>query len=194
MRPSPCLSSGTPPSALRTIFSAFLTDRSGKVLQREAAERQRDAAAHAVAVHVDQFERAAAEIADDAVGLVEPGDDAERGILRFLLAGEHLDRLAADALGRLDELRPVLGIAAGGGRHAPQPRDAADVAQRAEAAQRVERLLDRVGGEQAGRLHLAAEAGEDLLVEDRRRRARQPLVDDEPHRVGADVDDGDGAP
>jgi hypothetical protein len=51
------------------------------VLQRQASERQRDAAADAVAVHVDQFERAAAEIADDAVGIVEAGDDAERGQL-----------------------------------------------------------------------------------------------------------------
>ncbi len=30
-------------------------------------------------MHVDQFERAAAEIADDAVGIVDAGDDAERG-------------------------------------------------------------------------------------------------------------------
>ena len=50
----------------------------------------------------------------------------------------------------------------------------ADVAQRAEAPQRVERLLDRVGGEQAGRLHLAAEAGEHLFVEDRRRARVSP--------------------
>ena len=43
-------------------------------------------------------------------------------------------------------------------------------------------------------LHLAAEAGQHLLVEDRRRRARQPLVDDEAHRVRADVDDRDRRP
>ena len=33
------------------------------------------------------------------------------------------------------------------------------VAERAKAAQRRERLVDGVGGQQAGRLHLAAEAG-----------------------------------
>ena len=43
-------------------------------------------------------------------------------------------------------------------------------------------------------LHLAAEAGQHLLVEDRRRAARQPLVDDEAHRVRADVDDRDRRP
>ena len=72
-------------------------------------------------MHVDQFERAAAEIADDAVRLVEARDDAERRKLRLALAGEHLDALAADALGRGDEFGPVVGIAAGGGRDAPQP-------------------------------------------------------------------------
>ena len=50
-----------------------------QVLQRQASERQRDAAADAAAMHVDQFERTAAEIADDAVGIVDAGHDAERG-------------------------------------------------------------------------------------------------------------------
>ena len=50
-----------------------------QVLQRQASERQRHAAANAVAVHVDQFQRAAAEIADDAVRVVDAGNDAERG-------------------------------------------------------------------------------------------------------------------
>ena len=51
------------------------------VLQSQAAERQRHARLDAVAVNFGQLERAAAEIADDAVGLVEAGDDAERGKL-----------------------------------------------------------------------------------------------------------------
>ena len=58
----------------------------------------------------------------------------------------------------------------------------------------VSALLDRVGGEQPGRLHLAAEAGQHLFVEDRRRAAGQPLVDDEAHRVRADIDDRDRRP
>ena len=60
--------------------------------------------------------------------------------------------------------------------------------------QRGERLLDRVRRQQAGRLHLAAEAGQHLFVEDRRRAARQPFVGDEPHRVRPDIDDGDRRP
>ena len=59
--------------------SARFSDLCDSVLQRQASERQRHAAANAVAVHVDQFQRAAAEIADDAVRLVNAGNDAERG-------------------------------------------------------------------------------------------------------------------
>ena len=61
--------------------------------------------------------------------------------------------------------------------------------ERAKAHQRRERLVDGVLGEQPGREHLAAEAGEHLFVEDRRQAAGQPLVDDEADRVRADVDD-----
>src|SRR2546422_3421580 len=50
----------------------------------------------------------------------------------------------------------------------------------------LERLVDRVGGEEPGRLHLAAEPGQHLLVEDRGGAAREPLIDHEPHRVRAD--------
>jgi hypothetical protein len=162
-----------------------------KVLQREAAERQRDAVAQLVAVHIDELERAAAEIADDSVGAIDARHHAERGEPRLARAGQNLDLLAADRFRRRDEFRTVLGVAAGRGRDAPQSLHAGAIAQRTETPQRLERLLDRVAREQAGRLHLAAEPGEDLLVEDRSRRARQAFIDDEADRVGTDVDDGD---
>ena len=44
---------------------------------------------------------------------------------------------------------------------------------------------------QSDRLHLTAETGEYLLVEDRRRTTGQPLIDHKPHRVRANVDDTD---
>ena len=50
---------------------------------------------------------------------------------------------------------------------------------------------DGIGREQARALHLAAEAAQRLLVEDRNETSRQRLVDDETDRVGADVDDSD---
>ena len=60
---------------------------------------------HARAVDVDQLERAAAEVADDAVGLVHAGDDAERGQFRLALAGEHVD-LRADRCARRAAMKP----------------------------------------------------------------------------------------
>jgi len=162
-----------------------------QVLQRQAAERQRDAAANLVAAHVDQFERAAAEIADDTVGLVNARDDAKRRQLGFARAGQDFDRNAADAFGLGDEIRPVGGVAARGGGDRINPPDPLHLAQRAKAAQRRQRLGDRVGRQQAGALHLAAEAAQALFVEDRDEAPRHRLIDDETNRVRADVDDRD---
>ena len=71
--------------------SARFSDLCDSVLQRQAAERQRHAAADAAALHVDQLERTAAEIADDAVGLVDAGDDAERGQFRLARARQDFE-------------------------------------------------------------------------------------------------------
>ena len=62
-----------------------------------------------------------------------------------------------------------------------------------EPAHGVESAGDRLGGEQAGGGEPAAERAERLLVVQRDRCPGQALVDDEPDRVGADVDDGEGA-
>ena len=175
-------------------FFRFFQRFAGDVLQGQAAQRQRHAAAHARAVNIDQFERSAAKIADDAVRLVNAGDDAERGEMSLALAREDRNARAADALGLGDECAPVACIAARGRRDRPDAPHVQDVAQRAEASQRVERRLDGVGGQQPGRLNLPSEAGEHFLIEDRRRRARQAFVDDEADRVRADVDDGNRRP
>ena len=50
---------------------------------------------------------------------------------------------------------------------------------------------DRILGQKAGALHLAAEPAERLLVEDGDEAARHCLIDDEANRVRTDVDDGD---
>ena len=70
---------------------------------------------HARAADIDKFERAAAEIADDAVGAMNAGNDAERGQFGLARAGEHFDVGADGPLGELDEGGAVLGVAAGRG-------------------------------------------------------------------------------
>ena len=142
-------------------------------------------------LHVDQFERAAAEIADDAVRIVDAGDDAQRG--KFCLAGarQDLNAGAADALGLGDEVGTVLGVAAGRGGDGEDASDLLDAAQRPESPERRQRLGNRVLGQKARALHLAAEPAQRLLVEDGDEAARHRLIDDETNRVRTDVDDGD---
>ncbi len=142
------------------------------------------------AAHIDQFERAAAEIADDAIGAMHAGNHAERGELRLASAGQHFDVGADGALGELDEWRAVLGIAH---RRRGDGEDFLDLhlfAQRAKTLERRECVLNSVGGEQSRRLHLATEPAQSFFVEQFGRAARQPLVDNEAYRIRTDVDDG----
>ncbi len=57
-----------------------------QVLQRQASERKRQPTADAIAMHIDQFQRTAAEIADNAVRTMHAGDDTERRQFRFARA------------------------------------------------------------------------------------------------------------
>jgi len=88
--------------------------------------------ARAVPAHVDQFERAAAEIADDAVGMMDAGDHAERRQPRLARAGQDLDLYGADALGLRNEVGTVGGVAARGGRDREHAADLHHPAQRAK--------------------------------------------------------------
>ncbi len=109
-------------------FLGFFKRLAGDVLQGQAAERQRHAAAHARAVHVDQFERAAAEIADDAVRLMDAGHDAERGEMGLAFTRQNGDRRAADARRFGDEGAAIACIAAGRGGDRPDFSHMQDVA------------------------------------------------------------------
>jgi hypothetical protein len=90
-----------------------------------------------------------------------------------------------------DELARVLGVA---NRRGGQNVDAADaqlVDEGAETADRRQRRRHRVVMHAAVDRYAAAKAAQGLLVEKLSRRAAQPFIDDEPNRVGSDVDDGD---
>src|SRR5690349_20135657 len=100
-------------------------------------------------------------------------DHAERREHRLALTGENADAGATDLFGRRNELRPILRVATRGRGDRQDFLDLDGLTQLAEAAQRDERLFHRVRREQPGRLHLAAEAREDLLIVDRGKAARE---------------------
>ena len=85
---------------------------------------------------IDQLERAAAEIADHAVGQMYAGNDAERGQFRLARAGEHVDFGVDDPFRKLDEGGAVLGVAAGGGGDGERFLHAHGPAQAAVALER----------------------------------------------------------
>ena len=159
--------------------------------ERQTAERAGQSIPRARAADIDQFQRPAAEIADDAVGAMHAGDDAERGELGLARAGENIDLGLQRALGGANEGTAVLGVAArrrGDGERFTHPHP---LAQRAVALERRQRVLDRVRGEKPGGLHLAAQAAQRLFVEYFRRTAGEPFVNHKPHGIRADVDDSD---
>lgn len=161
------------------------------VHQREAANRQADAGADAVAIDPDQLQRAATEIAGDAMRLGEPGNHAKSGEISLTTAGDQFDPLADGLLRLGEEGRPIGGLTRGGSRDDADLADLHRLAKNAEAQQRLERTRHRVLGQAAGGGDLPAESRHLLFVEDLGGRARQHLIDDEANRVRTDVDDGD---
>src|SRR2546428_84492 len=86
----------------------------------------------------------AAEIAYEAVGIVDAGDDAERGKVCLARRRQNFNIRAADALGLGDEVGAVLGVATGGSGDGEDAPDLLDATQRPESSQRRQRLGHRV--------------------------------------------------
>ena len=98
---------------------------------------------------------------------------------------------AEHALAALDEVAAVLSVAHGGRRDGLEVLDAQYVRNDIEARQSGQRALDGLAAEAAGRCNRAAEPAQNLFVEDRGRCAHGAFIDDEAHRIRADVDDTD---
>ena len=113
--------------------------------------------------------------------------------LGFLGAGQHGDLAAEDAFGLGDEFGAIVRLARRRRGDHLDMRDAELIDQRAKPPERAQRPLDRVGRELAGGGDRAAEPAQHLLVEQRRRRPAGILVDDQPDRVRADIDDRNGS-
>src|SRR5260221_486752 len=163
----------------------------GVLGQAQGPERQGGALADLTEIDGNELDAAAAEIADDAVGLRNPGDDAERREMPLGGAVEDIDGNPAAPRRFGDELAPIARIAHGGGGDDVEPRHPDGARERDEALQILQRRRDGVGIEAARPFEAAAETAQYFLVEQSERRAADAIVDDEPKRIRPDVDDGD---
>ena len=130
---------------------AFLRLPPEASISRKPPSGKRRGIGQPAAPHVDQLQAAAAEIAGKAVSRMNARHDAERGKLGLLRARQHGDLLAEDAFGLRDEIGTVLGLARRRRGDDLDMRNAELIDQRAEAPERPERPLHRVGRELAGR-------------------------------------------
>ena len=158
------------------------------VHQPQRTEGQRRPRPQHAVLEAGQLQTAAAEIADQPVGVRQAADDAERRQFGLLLAGQHLDRTAAGLLRPADEIRPVGGVAGGGGGDRMDPAHPHRGRHQAEALQRRQRELHALGVQPPGRHHVPADRADRLFVEQGDGIAVRRLEDDEAHGIGADVD------
>ncbi len=124
-----------------------------------------------IAPDVDHLEAAAAEVAGNAVGVVDAGNNTERGEPRLFGARQHVDRHACDRFDGLDEFGTVRCFARRRRRQHMHLPDAKLTGDRLEAADRSERRGNRLRVEPPARLDAAGETAQLLFVEERRRRA-----------------------
>lgn len=142
------------------------------------------------AIQGHQFQAAAAQIGDDAIGLGRAAQNAHGGKAGFFLARQHGDRGLTAFFDLTDELFAIDGVADGGGgqdvqhghRHGPSQTD--------EASQAGQGLAAALGVQAPRSAQALAQSADGLLVEDGHRRAGQAVIDHQPDRVGPDVDDG----
>jgi len=95
------------------------------------------------------------------------------------LAGQDGNTRPADAFGFGDEGATVARVAAGGGRDRPNAPHMQNITQGAKTSKRFERGFNGVSRQQTCRLNLPPKTGENFLIEDRRRRSGQALVNNQ---------------
>ena len=162
-----------------------------EVGEAQDAERQGRLAQHASAADLDQLEAPAAEVADDPLGAGHPPDHAEGRDTRLVLAAQDVDALAAGLAHPVGEVAPVGRLAHRRGGDQRQPADLHPAGEPAEPRDGIDRRFDGRVAQPVGMGEVAAEGADRALVEHRLRRPRPAVIDDEPDRIGADVDDPD---
>ena len=160
-------------------------------LHRQGPQGQAHRAlAHPVVDHLDHLEAAAAHVAHETGRPVEAGDHAQPRITGLLAAAQHAD----GEPGLLRDLgcqgRPVARPAHGLGRQHVDARGLHRRGHGLEPAHRLDRAPRPFGRKLAGLVQPFRQPAQGLLVEARERCPAQLVVDHEPDRVRADVDDG----
>ena len=159
-------------------------------IQPQRTDRQRYAVAHLAARHADQFQAAAAQIADHAIGKGNARNQAHCGAARFGLAIDHLDCQTAFGSDPIDERLPILRLAHCGGGDGSHVGDAHRPHQRGKAVKSGHGHIHGVVAQPPIGRDPTTQPGHDFLVEHRFRHAGATVVDDKPDRITADVDDG----
>ena len=140
------------------------------------------------------FKAAAAHVADRPDRPEEPGDHAQGRESRFFGPGEDTNLEAALRLDRRGELRPVGGATHGLGRHGVDSTDAHRVGDGAKPPHGLNGAAKAVRRDDARLGQSFREAEKGFFVEARHRRPAELVIDQEPDRVRADVDDRIGRP
>ena len=103
-------------------------------IQLQRSDRQADAVAHLAVRHPDQFQAAAAQIADHAIGKGNARHEAHCGPARFSFPIDHLDHQPAFGGDPIDERLPVFRLAHGCGGDSAYIGDPHRPHQRGKAA------------------------------------------------------------
>ncbi len=140
-----------------------------------------------------QLDAAAAEIADNAVGVRDPGEDAHGREPRLLRPVEDLDGDIAFAGHLVGKGLPVAGVAHRRRRQHRQVFDADRPGEGGEAPQVDQRRGHTGGIETAGGRDPARQPAHDLFVEEREQSPAEALEHNQAQRIGAEIDHADPA-
>ncbi len=120
----------------------------------------------------------------------EAGNDAERGVARLLGARQDPHRQPSFRGNGRDEVLAVGRASDRLGRGHVELRHAHRLGDGAEAARGLDRATEAVRRDGAGLGQTLRKPREGFFVEARQWRAAELVVDHQPHRIRADVDDG----
>ena len=164
-------------------------------LDRQRAERQTDRLISDMVVdRLRHFETAAAHVPDRPDRAEEPRDDAERREPRLFSPAEDANLEARLRTNGGRQLRPVRGAADGFGPGGVDFGYAHGVGNGPESPDRLNGAAKPVRRDGAGLGEPVAEPAKRFLVEARHRRPAELVIDHEPDRIRADIDNRIGRP